>query len=38
MKIVLPNIRGSIVFSAFFTFALSLGEYTVPAPKLNDAS
>ena len=31
MKIVLPNIRGSIVFSAFFTFALSLGEYTVAA-------
>lgn len=31
MKIVLPNIRGSIIFSAFFTFALSLGEYTVAA-------
>ncbi len=31
MKIALPNIRGSIVFSAFFTFALSLGEYTVAA-------
>lgn len=31
MKIVLPNICGSIVFSAFFTFALSLGEYTVAA-------
>lgn len=31
MKIILPNIRGSIVFSAFFTFALSLGEYTVAA-------
>lgn len=31
MKIVLPNIRGSVVFSAFFTFALSLGEYTVAA-------
>lgn len=30
-KIVLPNIRGSIVFSAFFAFALSLGEYTVAA-------
>lgn len=30
-RIVLPNIRGSIVFSAFFAFALSLGEYTVAA-------
>lgn len=31
MRVVLPNIRGSIVFSAFFAFALSLGEYTVAA-------
>lgn len=31
VKIVLPNIRGSVLFSAFFAFALALGEYTVAA-------
>ena len=29
--IVIPNIRGSIMFSAFFAFALAFGEYTVAA-------
>lgn len=30
-RVVMPNIRGPIIFSAFFTFALSLAEYTVAA-------
>ncbi|SMX75007.1 ABC transporter permease [Brevibacterium antiquum] len=30
-QVVMPNIRGPIIFSAFFTFALSIAEYTVAA-------
>lgn len=30
-QVVMPNIRGPIMFSAFFTFALSIAEYTVAA-------
>lgn len=30
-RVVMPNIRGPIMFSAFFTFALSIAEYTVAA-------
>ncbi|GAA2098112.1 ABC transporter permease [Brevibacterium salitolerans] len=30
-RVVVPNIRGSVMFSAFFTFALSIAEYTVAA-------
>jgi putative spermidine/putrescine transport system permease protein len=30
-RVVVPNIRGSVTFSAFFAFALSIGEYTVAA-------
>lgn len=30
-RIVFPNIRGSILFSAFFSFALGFAEYTVAA-------
>lgn len=30
-RIILPNIRGSILFSAFFAFALGFSEYTVAA-------
>lgn len=31
VRTVLPNIRGSILFSAFFAFALGFAEYTVAA-------
>lgn len=30
-RVVVPNIRGSVMFSAFYTFALSIGEYTIAA-------
>ena len=30
-RAVIPNIRGPVMFSAFFTFALSIAEYTVAA-------
>lgn len=30
-RTVIPNIRGPVMFSAFFTFALSIAEYTVAA-------
>ena len=30
-RVVIPNIRGPVMFSAFFTFALSMAEYTVAA-------
>lgn len=30
-RVIMPNIQGSIVFSAFFAFALAFGEYTVAA-------
>lgn len=31
VTVVAPNIRGSVMFSAFYTFALSIGEYTIAA-------
>lgn len=30
-RVVVPNIAGSVMFSAFYTFALSIAEYTVAA-------
>ena len=30
-RVVIPNIRGPVMFSLFFTFALSIAEYTVAA-------
>lgn len=30
-RVVVPNIRGSVMFSAFYAFALSIGEYTIAA-------
>lgn len=30
-RVVAPNIKGSVMFSAFYTFALSIAEYTVAA-------
>lgn len=31
LRVVVPNIRGPVMFSAFYTFALSIAEYTVAA-------
>lgn len=30
-RVIIPNIRGPVMFSVFFTFALSIAEYTVAA-------
>ncbi|GAA1537556.1 ABC transporter permease [Brevibacterium picturae] len=30
-RVIIPNIRGPVLFSVFFTFALSIAEYTVAA-------
>lgn len=30
-RVIIPNISGSVMFSAFFAFALAFGEYTVAA-------